>query len=81
MFADNDLVPDSCRMRDADFDALNAAVSALGREFLAVPATVIARMVSEEYRRYAGRPVREFVPMLVEQAVRKRLLSDADLAS
>ncbi len=62
-------------MQDAEFEALNATVSALGQEFLTVPATAIARMVVDEYRRFAGRPVRDFIPMLVEQAVRAQLRS------
>lgn len=60
-------------MEDAEFDSLNKAVRTLGEEFFTVPPAAIAALVATEYRRYTGRPVRDFVPMLVERAVRAQL--------
>lgn len=60
-------------MEDAEFDSLRKAVHTLGEEFFTVPPAEIAALVAAEHRRYAGRPVRDFVPMLVERAVRAQL--------
>ena len=60
-------------MHEAEFDSLNATVQSLGREFLTMSAADIASLVAAEYRRFRGSPVREFVPMLVESAVREEL--------
>lgn len=60
-------------MENQEFDALRNAVHALGEEFFTVPPAEIAALVAAENRRYAGRPVRDFVPMLVERAVREQL--------
>lgn len=62
-------------VEDAEFDSLNKAVSTLGEEFFSVPPAEIAALVAAEHRRYAGRPVRGFVPVLVERAVRAQLHS------
>ncbi len=62
-------------MEQQEFDGLNTAVRTLGEEFFTVPPAEIAALVAAEYRRYAGRPVRDFVPMLVERAVRAQLRS------
>ncbi len=62
-------------MEDAELDALSTIVRTLGEEFFAVPPAEIATLVAAEHRRYAGRPVRDFVPMLVERAVRTQLRS------
>lgn len=60
-------------MRDQEFDGLSAVVRTLGEEFFTVPAAEIAALVAAEHRRFAGRPVRDFVPMLVERAAREHL--------
>ena len=54
---------------DQEFNSLKNAVRSFGEEFFTVPPAEIAA----EHRRYAGRPVRDFVPMLVERAVRTHL--------
>ena len=66
-------------MNDAEFDSLNRAVRTLGEEFFSVPPAEIAALVATEHRRYADRPVRDFVPMLVERAVRTQLRERAAL--
>ncbi|HEY0119739.1 MAG TPA: hypothetical protein VGC04_13265 [Cellulomonas sp.] len=66
-------------MEDAEFDGLSKAVHTLGEEFFAVSPAQIAALVAAEYRRYAGRPVRDFVPMLVERAVRAQLRAQETL--
>jgi hypothetical protein len=58
---------------DQEYDGLSNAVRTLGEEFFTVPPAEIAALVAAEHRRYAGRPVRDFVPMLVENAVRNHL--------
>jgi hypothetical protein len=60
-------------VQDQELDGLSAAVRTLGEEFFTVSAAEIATLVAAEHRRYDGRPVRDFVPMLVERAVRERL--------
>ena len=35
---------------------------------------VVQRVVQDTYRRFAGHPTREFVPILVEDSARDRLL-------
>lgn len=64
-------------MEQQEFDGLNTAVRTLGEEFFTVPPAEIAALVAAEYRRYAGRPVRDYVPMLVERAVRTHLRKQA----
>lgn len=60
-------------MLDREFNTLDALVRTLGEEFFTVSAAEIPALVAAEHGRYAGRPVRDVVPMLVERAVREHL--------
>lgn len=49
------------------------AVGRLAEAFPAVPPDEIAELVHVEHHVFDGRPVRDYVPLLVERAVRSRL--------
>ena len=53
--------------------AYSGALPGLSRRFTRVPAEEVDRIVRECYSEFEGRPIREFVPMLVERTARKRL--------
>lgn len=60
-------------MDEQEFASLRNAIGTLSTEFPTVSPADIAGLVAAEHRRYAGRPVRDFVPVLVERAVRTQL--------
>ncbi len=68
-------------MTDQETMGLANAVSTLSADFPHVPRTEIEGMVSAERGRFDGRPVRVFVPVLAERAVRARLRSGGLRAS
>ena len=41
--------------------------------YTAVEADQISRLVDEEYSRFDGRPIRDFIPLFVERSVSDRL--------
>jgi hypothetical protein len=48
----------------------------LAAHFPAIARERIAEVVEEEYRRFDGRPIRDFVPVLTEHQARDRLRGD-----
>lgn len=56
--------------------AIRQVVSRLTRQFPDVPADDIDRAVHGQYDRFNGRPIRDFVPVLVERATRRQLTQD-----
>jgi len=54
-------------------DGIEQAVGRIADHFPEVPRGEIERLVHEEHEGFAGHPVRDYVPVLVEHAVRDRL--------
>jgi hypothetical protein len=52
---------------------VNDVASRLAQQFPAVPAATIATIVNDTHARFDGRPLREFVPLLVERDARASL--------
>ena len=57
-------------------DAIRHVVTRLTRQFPHVPIADIERIVHGHHSMFADRPVRDFVPMLVERASRADLRRD-----
>jgi hypothetical protein len=53
--------------------ALSAAAARLGARFSTVAPEVVAEVLRATYARFDGRPIRDFVPLLVERAAAERL--------
>ncbi len=60
-----------------DIDRLTDRLRA---EFPDTPAETVRAAVIDAYQEFAGRPIREFIPIFVERAVHNRLIT-ADAAS
>lgn len=65
---------------DHETAGLENAIASLSSDFPGVSRDRIATLVRAEHARYAGRPIRDYVPALVERAVRSRLQA-GDLAT
>jgi hypothetical protein len=64
------------RMKPSDEDrALDEVAERLAKRFPRVPADTIVGLVQEHHRRFDGRPIRNFVPILIERAVKDQLRS------
>ena len=59
--------------RPAEQDAIRAVAERLTRQFPELPAAEIERAVYGKYGQFEDSPVRDFVPVLVEQGSRRRL--------
>jgi len=57
--------------------AVTHVVARLLERFPSLTEDHIHAIVDEEHHRFDGRPVRDFVPVLVERAARKRLSTEA----
>ncbi|EME64193.1 hypothetical protein G352_13585 [Rhodococcus ruber BKS 20-38] len=55
---------------DQETQGIERAVHTLAAEFGDVPAPEVRALVEEVRGDYAGRPIREFVPLFVERRVR-----------
>jgi hypothetical protein len=53
-------------------------VERLAASFPHVPADVVQSTVRSSYERFAGSPIREFVPVLVERMARSSLVGRSD---
>jgi len=53
---------------DAERAAIDRVTQRLSARFPTLAPAVVARVVSDRYRRFAAHPTREFVPILVEDA-------------
>ncbi|MEJ3403882.1 hypothetical protein WDJ51_03980 [Rathayibacter sp. YIM 133350] len=63
-------------MRDAEKNeqrAVDEVVERLSKKFPDVDPAVIAEIVHAEHLSFTGRPVRDFVPVLVEKSSKARL--------
>lgn len=60
-------------MTEQESVGLRNAIASIRLDFPEVPSAEVAALVDAERRRYDGRPVRDFVPVLVERAVRTQL--------
>jgi hypothetical protein len=73
-------VEDPERMKpDDERRALQEVVDRLAKRFPDVRQETIADLVSDHHRRFDGRPIRSFVPILIERAVQDQLRSQPQL--
>jgi hypothetical protein len=61
------------RRRQHENDAIHDVVGRLVGQFPEVPVDEIERAVHGKYESFTGSPVRDFVPVLVESATKRRL--------
>jgi len=54
-------------------DAIRQVVGRLSRQFPELPAEDVEQAVYGKYESFTDSPIRDFVPVLVERAARKRL--------
>jgi hypothetical protein len=64
---------------DDERRALDQVAERLVTRFPGLPAETIVTLVREAHRELAGRPIRAFVPILVEKAVKERLTEAAGI--
>ena len=60
---------------DVEAEALAVVTDRIRAEFPDVPAETVEAAVARYHREYDGRPIRDFVPLLVERQVREDLKS------
>jgi hypothetical protein len=65
------------RHADDELRALEEVLRRLTDRFPEVPAEVVSGIVQAERQRLDGRPIREFMPLLVERASAERLRREA----
>jgi hypothetical protein len=65
------------RHADDELRALEEVLRRLADRFPEVPAEVVSGIVQAERQRLDGRPIREFMPLLVERASAERLRREA----
>jgi hypothetical protein len=58
---------------DEEARALDGVIDRLAERFPHIPRTSIARAVHEEHNLFDGSPVRDYIPVLVEHAAKRRL--------
>ena len=61
----------------AETTAMNRLMERLAHVFPEVPEAEITRVVEGRYHDFDGRPIRDFVPVLVERTVRRQLQTTA----
>ena len=64
---------DRSRQASGEQDAIRHVAARLARQFPDLPAEQVERAVYGNYGNFDDSPVRDFVPVLVEQASRRRL--------
>ena len=66
---------------EGELRAVGEVVDRLATKYPGVDRSVIENIVAEEHQTYEGRPVRDFVPVLVEKSAKKRVkkLARADV--
>ncbi|WP_422386418.1 three-helix bundle dimerization domain-containing protein [Cryobacterium breve] len=58
---------------DDELQAVDKIVDRLTERFPNLPRSSVERAVREEHETFSGRPIRDFVPVLVEHGVKERL--------
>jgi hypothetical protein len=61
------------RRAQDESDAIRHIVGRLSRQFPELPAEDVERAVYRKYESFTDSPIRDFVPVLVERAARRRL--------
>lgn len=59
--------------KEGELRAVGEVVDRLATKYPGVDRSVIENIVAEEHQTYEGRPVRDFVPVLVEKSAKKRV--------
>ena len=57
----------------AEQRSVEEVIDRLARKYHGVDRLEIEKIVAAEHERYEGRPVRDFVPVLVEKSAKKRV--------
>ncbi|MGM7775415.1 three-helix bundle dimerization domain-containing protein [Arthrobacter sp. KNU-44] len=65
-------------IRDDEARALVAVINHLIERFPDIPRSVVENVVAEEHSSLSGGRIRDYVPVLVEHAAKKRLAKVAD---
>lgn len=60
-------------MQDAESMAIANTIASISADFPDVPHGRVVDLVRTEHARFDGKPIRDFVPVLVESRVRGRL--------
>jgi hypothetical protein len=60
-------------MEDIETAGVEQAIDRLAEHFPGVARDEIATLVHAEHKRFTGRPVRDYIPVLVERAVKTEL--------
>lgn len=60
-------------MTEQESVGLRNAIDTISADFPEVPSAEVVSLVEREHARFDGRPVRDFVPVLVERVVRAQL--------
>ena len=71
----------SRRHTSSEAEAMARVVERLRQQFPEVPPDAIDAIVNGHYEAFDGRPVRDFVPVLVERATRADLQAGIDMAA
>jgi len=58
---------------DGEERSVEEVIDRLAQKYPGVERAEIEKIVAEEHRAYDGRPVRDFVPVLVEKSAKKRV--------
>ncbi len=66
----------SRRQADSEAEAISRITRRLQQQFPELPAEAVEAIVNERYHTFDGRPIREFIPVLVEHAAREDLNGD-----
>jgi hypothetical protein len=61
----------------AEEDAIRAVAARVARQFPELSQDEVRRAVYDKYQQFNESPIRDFVPVLVEQGARRRLASRA----
>ena len=61
------------RQASSEAEAISRVTRRLQQQFPALPAETVEAIVTGRYHVFDGRPIRDFIPILVEQAAREDL--------
>jgi hypothetical protein len=69
-------VAHSVTMTDEGQRALERVIATLRQQFPHVPAERVEQLVRQQHEQFVGRPIQEFVPVLIQRAVRDQLVHE-----
>ncbi|WP_353813693.1 three-helix bundle dimerization domain-containing protein [Agromyces sp. SYSU T00266] len=72
--------PESTSREDNEQRSVDEVIDRLAKKFPQLDREEIRRIVDEEHHAFDGRPVRDFVPVLVEKGAKRRIKRGLDAA-